>query len=78
MAGYLAQLDSRRTQRLNVLSISVGAASGIGTTVIDGKPGQYAFGIGGGLLAAGLGLLTLRQSGHTATFAHPRNLLTDV
>ena len=78
VAGYLAQLDTRRTQRLNVLSISVGAASGIGTTVIGSKPGQYAFGIGGGLLAAGLGLLTLRQNGHTAEFGHPRNLLADV
>jgi len=78
VAGYLTHLDDRRTQRLNVLGISVGAASGIGTTVIDNKPGQYAFGIGGGLLAAGLGLLTLRQQGHTVEFAHPRNLLADV
>ncbi|NML66131.1 hypothetical protein HHL22_13040 [Hymenobacter sp. RP-2-7] len=78
VAGYLQHLDDRRTQRLNVLGISVGAASGIGTTVIDSKPGQYAFGIGGGLLAAGLGLLTLRQQGHTVEFRHPRNLLTDV
>ena len=78
VAGYLKSLDDHRTQRLNVLSISIGAASGIGTTVIDNKAGQYAFGIGGGLLAAGLGLLTLRQNGHTAEFAHPRNLLTEV
>ena len=78
VAGYLKTQDDHRTQRLNVLSISVGAASGIGTTVIDNKPAQYAFGIGGGLLAAGLGLLTLRQSGHTAAFTHPRNLLADV
>ena len=78
VAGYLAEQDSRRTQRLNVLSISVGAASGIGTTVIDNQSAQYAFGIGGGLLAAGLGLLTLSQGGHTAEFRHPRNLLADV
>ena len=78
VAGYLKALDDRRTQRLNVLSISVGAASGIGTTLIDNKPGQYAFGIGGGLLAASLGLLTLRQSGHTVEFLHPRNLLGEL
>jgi hypothetical protein len=77
VAGYLSEQDSRRTQRLNVLSISIGAASGIGTTVIDNKPGQYAFGIGGGLLAAGLGLLTLK-GGSTAEFQHPRNLLAEV
>lgn len=78
VAGYLKNLDDRRTQRLNVFSIGVGAASGIGTTVIENKGGQYAFGIGGGLLAAGLGLLTLRPQGHTAEFGHPRNLLADV
>ena len=77
VAGYLSAQDGRRTQRLNVLSISFGAASGIGTTVIDSKPGQYAFGIGGGLLAAGLGLLTL-HGGSTAEFDHPRNLLAEV
>ncbi len=78
VAGYLNNLDDRRTQRLNVFSIGVGAASGIGTTVIENKGGQYAFGIGGGLLAAGLGLLTLRAQGHTVEFGHPRNLLADV
>ncbi|GAA4494531.1 hypothetical protein GCM10023172_04840 [Hymenobacter ginsengisoli] len=78
VANYLKALDDQRTQRLNVLSISVGAASGIGTTVIENKPGQYAFGIGGGLLAAGLSLLTLRQNGHTVEFEHPRNLLGEV
>lgn len=77
VAGYLNEQDSRRTQRLNVLSISIGAASGIGTTVIANTPGQYAFGIGGGLLAAGLGLLTL-HGGSTAEFMHPRNLLAEV
>lgn len=78
VAGYLKALDDHRTQRLNVLSISVGAASGIGTTVIDNQGAQVAFGIGGGLLAAGLGLLTLRQNGHTVEFTHPRNLLAEV
>ena len=79
VAGYLSKLDDRRTQRLNALSISIGAASGIGTTLLDdNRAGQYAFGIGGGALAAGLGLLTLRQAGHRADFAHPRNLLADV
>jgi hypothetical protein len=77
VAGYLNEQDSRRTQRLNVLSIGVGAASGIGTTVITNTPGQYAFGIGGGLLAAGLGLLTL-HGGSTVEFTHPRNLLAEV
>lgn len=77
VAGYLSEQDRRRTQRLNVLSISIGAASGIGTTVIQNRPGQYALGIGGGLLAAGLGLLTLTGN-HTAEFDHPRNLLAEV
>ncbi|MBJ6145267.1 hypothetical protein [Hymenobacter sp. BT559] len=77
VAGYLSEQDDRRTQRFNVLSIGIGAISGIGTTVLENKSAQYAFGIGGGLLAAGLGLLTLGGE-HTAEFKHPRNLLADV
>ena len=78
MAGYLASLDSSRTQRLNVLSIVIGALSGIGTTVSQNRNTQYAFGVGGGLTAAGLGLLTLDQNTYTDDFQHPRNLLADV
>ena len=78
MAGYLASLDSTRTQRLNVLSIVIGAVSGIGTTVSQNRNTQYAFGVGGGLTAAGLGLLTLDQNSHAEAFSHPRNLLADV
>jgi hypothetical protein len=78
MASRLASLDDIRTQRLNVLSITVGALSGIATTVGESRRIQNIAGVGGGLLGAGLGLLTLRQSGHTQDFQHPRNLLTDV
>ncbi|GGE94107.1 hypothetical protein [Hymenobacter cavernae] len=77
VAGYLAEQESQRAQRLTVLSIGVGAAAGVGTTVFERKAPQYAFGIGGGLLTAGLGLLTL-TSHRKIAFAHPRNLLTDV
>jgi len=77
VAGYLAEQENQRVQRLTVLSIGVGAVAGIGTTVFDQKAPQYAFGVGGGLLTAGLGLLTL-TSHHKILFEHPRNLLTDV
>lgn len=63
--------------RLNVLSTSIRTASSIGTTVVNNKAVQYTFGIGGGLLAAGLGLLTL-TGGHSTGFTHPRNLLADM
>jgi hypothetical protein len=77
VAGYLTAQANSRTQRLTVLSIGVGAASGIGTTVSSNQATQYVFGIGGGLLTAGLGLLTL-SSHRTVPFGHPRNLLADV
>jgi hypothetical protein len=77
VGAYLENQDDRRTQRLNVLSITIGAASGIGTTVFEEKRTQYVLGIGGGLAAAGLGLLTL-YGGHQTEFLHARNLLTDV
>lgn len=78
IASYLSNLDDIRIQRLNVLSITIGAFSGIGTTVSQNRQTQYTLGIGGGLLGAGLGLLTLNQDGHEENFQHPRNLLTDV
>lgn len=77
VAGYLNAQAGSRTQRLTVLSIAVGAVSGIGTTVSSDQTTQYIFGIGGGLLTAGLGLLTL-SSHRTVKFVHPRNLLVDV
>ncbi len=77
VANYLKNRNSSSTQRFNVLSISVGAIGNIGTTVIGSQVGQYAFGVGGSVVAAGLGLLTLR-GGRTVEFHHPRNLLAEV
>jgi hypothetical protein len=78
LAGYLAQLDSRRVQRFNTFSLLAGAGSGIGATVAANQSGQYGFAIGGGVLTAALGLLALRPPKYTASFQHPRNLLTAV
>lgn len=77
VASYLTEQSNRREQRLTVLSIGVGAASGVATTLLENRAAQYAFGVGGGLLTAALGVLTL-TSNPTATFTHPRNLLTDI
>lgn len=77
VASYLTDHANRREQRLTVLSIAIGAASGIATTVLEGRTGQYTFGIGGGIATAALGVLTL-TSNPTAVFTHPRNLLTDI
>ncbi|SFQ72264.1 hypothetical protein [Hymenobacter arizonensis] len=77
IANYLNAQANTRVQRLTVLSIAVGAVSGVGTTVSSNQAVQYIFGIGGGLLTAGLGLLTL-SSHRTVSFTHPRNLLADV
>lgn len=77
VAGYLTQQANQREQRLTVLSIAVGAASGVATTVAADRTSQYVFGIGGGLLTAGLGILTL-TSHRTVLFTHQRNLLADV
>lgn len=77
VAGYLTEQANRREQRLTALSIAVGAAAGVATTVVTARTGQYVFGIGGGLLTAGLGILTL-TSNRTVVFTHQRNLLADV
>lgn len=77
VGGLLSKQNGRRTQRLNALSFLAGAVTGIGTTVSTTRGGQYGYAIGGGLLTATLGLLTL-TGGSNTTFTHARNLLADV
>ncbi|UOR03633.1 hypothetical protein MUN82_11805 [Hymenobacter aerilatus] len=77
VASYLTEHADKREQRLTVLSIAIGAASGIATTVLEGRTGQYTFGIGGGIATAALGVLTL-TSNPSVVFTHPRNMLTDI
>lgn len=77
-AVYLDNLNARKNTRLTVSSIIVGSLTTVATVVIKNNTAQNAVGIGGGLLSAGLGALTIPASSKKITLEHPRNLLQDI
>ena len=78
LGTYLDQHDSQRVRRLTLLSIIVGAATTVATTLIQSDNAGKVVGIGGGVVSAGLGGLAAFSSNRTIHLNHPRNLLSDV
>lgn len=78
LGTYLDQYDSQRVRRLTLLSIIVGAATTVATTLIQSDKAGKVVGIGGGVLSAGLGGLAAFSSNRTIHLVHSRNLLTDI
>jgi hypothetical protein len=74
-AIYLDNMNSRRNRKLTVASVVVGALTTVAASLIEGRSGQIATGVGGGLLSAGLALSTINPEGQTIGFYHGRNLL---
>ncbi|WP_246859226.1 hypothetical protein [Spirosoma sp. KCTC 42546] len=78
LGTYLDQYDSQRIRRLTLLSIIVGAATTVATTLIQSDNASKVVGIGGGIIGAGFGGLAAFSSNRTIHLSHERNLLTDV
>lgn len=78
LARYLDNFNSKRNTRLTVASIITGALTTIATVAIKKDGPQNAVAIGGGLLSAGLGALTINAAGRKIQFLHPRNTLEDI
>ena len=81
IADFLTEKENKKVKTFTVLSITVGAITGIVTTILAAEdasaPAQEGFGISGGTSSAILGLSTLFSS-RTIIYHHPRNLLTDI
>jgi hypothetical protein len=81
IADFLTEKEIRRVRSFTVLSITVGAITGVITTMLQTGNGDVAaqeiIGIGGGLASAALGLSTL-FSNKSIVYHHPRNLLMDI
>ncbi|HSZ24926.1 MAG TPA: hypothetical protein VK766_04375 [Cytophagaceae bacterium] len=81
IADFLTEKENRKVKSFTVMSITVGAVTGIITTLLQTRngslTGQEIIGIGGGIMSAGLGLSTL-FSNRSIVYHHPRNLLTDI
>ncbi|GAB4017802.1 hypothetical protein GCM10028773_15390 [Spirosoma koreense] len=78
IATYLDQRDTRRIRRLTILSVVIGAATTVATTLIQADEATKAVGIGGGVISAGFGGLAAFSSNRTVFVNHPRNLLADI
>ncbi|HEV7378252.1 MAG TPA: hypothetical protein VGN64_00550 [Dyadobacter sp.] len=79
MAGaYLENLDDKRNRNYTVASVIVASLTTVATVVVSGDAAQTAVGVGGGLLSAGLGAVTIKPKGHQLEFFHERNLLRSI
>lgn len=77
-AAYLDGINSKRNTKLTVGSVILGALTTVATAVITKSSVQTAVGIGGGLVSAGLGALTINPKGKQLEFEHDHNLLRTI
>lgn len=77
-AGYLDNINNKNTARLTGASIVVGALATVAAVMVNSNATQNAISIGGGLVSAGLGILTIKPSGKKIKFVHERNVLEDI
>jgi len=78
IANYVDNMNSNRNNRLILFSIITGAVTSVAGGVIKDNGVENAVSIGGGLLGAGLGLVTFNPKGKKVEFIHERNLLRDI
>ncbi|MDF2192750.1 hypothetical protein [Paraflavitalea sp. CAU 1676] len=78
IAKYIEGKNAKRTTRLTVASIVVGAASGVATSLVSNASWNKGIAIGGGVAVVGLGIATLNPKGEKVELIHKRNLLRDV
>ncbi|HVI47878.1 MAG TPA: hypothetical protein VM802_23620 [Chitinophaga sp.] len=78
LARFLDDYNNKRNTKLTVASIIVGAITTIATVAIKENGPQNAVAIGGGLLSAGLGAMTINAARKKISLQHPRNLLSDI
>jgi hypothetical protein len=77
-AVYLDNLNNRRNRWYTVSSVVTGALTTVAGVLIEGRSGQIAVGVSGGLLSAGLALATINPKGRKIAFYHERNLLRPI
>jgi hypothetical protein len=77
-AAYLDGINSKRNTKLTIGSVILGALTTVATAVITKNSVQTGVGIGGGLLSAGLGAMTINPKGKQLEFYHEHNLLRTI
>lgn len=78
VANYVDNINSTKNNRLIVGSILIGAAASVASGFIKNDNFSNGVSIGSGVVAGGLGFLTLNPKGKKVNFFHKKNLLRDV
>jgi hypothetical protein len=78
LSSYLANLNSKRNTKLTVGAIIVGSATTITPIFIKQTAPQNIVLISGGVISAGLGLLTLNPRGKLIHLVTTNNMLSDI
>ena len=78
LATYMDQKDTRRIRSLTLLSVIIGAATTVVSSLAKSSDVSQTVGIGGGLIGAGFGGLAAFSSNKSVQFTHKRNLLADI
>lgn len=78
LARALDERDSRRIRRLTIGSAVLGAITTVATAFIARDGVNKSLDIAGGLISTGLGVAAAVNTRQTVSFAHARNLLTDI
>ena len=78
LSAYLQQMDSKRIQRLTILSVVAGALTTVATAFIQADTPNKTVTIGGGVISALLAGNAAISSKRTIHLVDDRNLLTDI
>jgi hypothetical protein len=78
LSTFLGNLNSKRNTKLTVGAIIVGSATTITPIFVKQTTPQNIVLISGGIISAGLGLLTLNPRGKLINLVTPNNMLTDI
>ena len=77
-ANYLDNINDKKTARLTGASIVVGALATVAAVAVSKNSVQNVISISGGLVSAGLGILTIKPAGKKINYVHDRNVLEDI
>ena len=77
-AGYLDDLNDKKTARLTGASIVIAALATVAAVMVNNHGLQNGITIGGGVVSAGLAVLTIKPHGKKMSYTHERNVLEDI
>ncbi len=78
LATYLDEIDQRRSDRFTVSSVIIGSVTTVVAALMTSGSAEDITSVAGGLVAAGIGAMTIRPKGKKMVIKHERNLLKEI